>query len=134
MATEPVTLTGRIEITPPLILAEFLHSPLYTPNHRLEAYQDTILRCQRESVDVKDGVLHRVTADAIVPNDLRELLYGKSALEEIRTLIDACPGHAFHGALYLRGQDPTELARIVVSAREAVCEKALISWPSEARA
>jgi hypothetical protein len=120
------SVTGEIDIEPPLTWAEFKNSP-FADGDEL----DVKLRIETETVDTDDGPLMRKTASALIPS-WEDSYKAYHLAEHVQRAIDVFPGHTFTGRLDCEGEENTDLWRVIIRDGRAKEIRPQIVWPDEA--
>ncbi len=121
------TVTGRLNITPPLTAKELRDLP--DDFGVLAVYVETAER------DTDDGVLTVRTGTAVVPayeDSVKAYEWHENVTRAVEAVTAAGAGHAVAGVLYVAGEDQGNVQRAVVTGSVVVFEKARLVWPDGA--
>lgn len=87
---------GVVHIDPPLTYAEIKDSPFYPDGAHYDSDANVILDVQKSTHETGEGQLTRFTCEEIIPyTEERRKFY--RLVEDLIKLVDAFPGHRFHG-------------------------------------
>lgn len=123
-----VSITGEIDITPPLPWGRIKGSPFLPDEARKGGGKDVKFRIEQTDRETDEGTLTVRSATALMPtwtDDAR----ARRLVEEVQEVIDAHPGHEFTGRFDCAGERPGDLWRVEIHDRRAVKVQPRIVWP-----
>ena len=122
------SLSGYLNIEPPLTYAEFKGSP-FTSFETDDGADILALTVEEHDVETVEGTLTVKTATAIEPYEDSVKAYDIE--EKLQRIVDAFPGHAFTGCIEGDGQDQGDVWRLYVRNGRVVKIEPTITWPEE---
>jgi hypothetical protein len=123
------TVTGAIQISPPLTIAELSSHPEFLKNNYNQD-QEAYIAVIEEIVHQKEDDLIRRTGDHIEVTAPDSDFSRYHLEEDIQAIVDAFPGRTFTGYFELAGEDG-DLWRLAVRNRRVTGIRPVITWPDD---
>lgn len=123
-----VSITGEIDINPPIGWGRIKDSPFLPEKARGRDGRDVNFRIEEDTRDTDEGTLIAREAVALVTTWTDEAR-ARHLVEHVQEAIDAHPGHEFTGRFDCAGERPGDLWRVEIHDRRAVRVEPRIVWP-----
>lgn len=122
------TVRGEIRISPPLNWTEIQQTE--TIQKRDRSGPIFVLDLLIDKHETADGLFTKKTCELFVPRNHKHP--ARNLEDQLRKVVEALPGHEFHGEFVCYGEDPENIWRVVARGRHVEEQYPLavkIVWP-----